>query len=110
MEIKEKEPQVQEAQAAEFAPLRRENPAGAAPRGERLGQLMKVDVEAMVSLGTASLKLSDVMNLEPGAVVTLEREVGQPVDLLVNHQVYATGVVVVVDGKYGLRITQLVGD
>jgi flagellar motor switch protein FliN/FliY len=97
-------------QVAEFAPLRPEAAATGGAKPDRINHLLKVDVEAQVSLGTVSLKLSDVMGLEPGAVVTLDREVGQPVDLIVNNQVYARGVVVVVDGRYGLRITQLVGE
>jgi flagellar motor switch protein FliN/FliY len=96
-------------QTAEFSQLRNEAQVSA-QRPERLQHLLKVDVEAQVSLGQVSLKLSDVMALEPGSVVTLEREVGQPVDLVVNNQVYARGVVVVVDGRFGLRITQLVGE
>jgi flagellar motor switch protein FliN/FliY len=97
-------------QVAEFEPLRHEAGSGNAGKPERLSHLLKVDVEAQVSLGTVSLKLADVMGLEPGSVVTLDREVGQAVDLLVNNQVYARGVVVVVDGRFGLRITQLVGE
>ena len=92
---------------AEFLPLAAHEAAPAHPGPERLGQLMKVDVEAQVCLGSALMKLNQVMELHEGSVVTLEREVGQNVDLLVNNQVFAQGQIVVVGDRYGLRILSL---
>ncbi len=94
----------------EFQPLQAQSEAPEAPghREERLSQLMKVDVEAQVCLGSAHLRLNQVMDLREGSVVTLDREVGENVDLLVNNQLYAQGQIVVVGDRYGLRILKLV--
>jgi flagellar motor switch protein FliN/FliY len=70
-------------------------------------QLMKVDVEAQVSLGSAQMTLNQVMELREGSIVTLDREVGEDVELMVNHQVFAQGQIVVVGDRYGLRILKL---
>ena len=92
---------------AEFQPLAGQAQAPSQAGPERLGQLMKVDVEAQVCLGSALMKLNQVLELHEGSVVTLEREVGQNVDLLVNNQVFAQGQIVVVGDRYGLRILSL---
>lgn len=95
--------------AVEFQPLQAAPEAPEAPgrREERLSHLMKVDVEAQVCLGSAHLRLNQVMDLHEGSVVTLDREVGENVDLLVNNQIYAQGQIVVVGDRYGLRILKL---
>lgn len=77
---------------------------------DRLSHLLKVDVEAQVSLGTAQMRLNQVMELHEGSIVTLDKEVGENVDLLVNNQVFAQGQIVVVGDRYGLRILKLLGD
>ena len=91
---------------ADFRPLQ-SHPEGAGPSAERLNHLMKVDVEAQVSLGSALMKLNQVMELREGSIVTLDREVGENVDLMVNNQVFAQGQIVVVGDRYGLRILKL---
>jgi flagellar motor switch protein FliN/FliY len=97
--------------AADFQPLQpapaAELPEATGRRDERLSHLMKVDVEAQVCLGSAHLRLNQVMELHEGSIVTLDREVGENVDLLVNSQVYAQGQIVVVGDRYGLRILKL---
>jgi flagellar motor switch protein FliN/FliY len=55
------------------------------------------------------MMLRDVLALSAGVVVELESNVQSPVDLLLDGRVVAQGEVVVVDGKYGLRVTQVVG-
>ena len=74
---------------ADFQPLQAPAEAldGPGRRDERLSHLMKVDVEAQVCLGSAHLRLNQVMDLHEGSVVTLDREVGANVDLRVNNQV-----------------------
>jgi len=106
-------PENLEAKPAEFVPLekdKKEPNQVSANKGDRLTQLMKVDVEANVCLGATQMKLSDAMALEPGAVVTLDHEVGQPVELFVNQRLFARGEVVVIGDRFGLRVTQLLGD
>ncbi len=69
-----------------------------------------LDVELAVSLrfGGRRMRLGEVLELGAGAVVELDRAVEAPVDLLLEGRVIARGEVVVLDGNYGLRITEVV--
>jgi flagellar motor switch protein FliN/FliY len=70
--------------------------------------LMDVDLPISIELGRTKLNIADILALAPGSVVELEKLVGEPVDLLVNHKCVARGEVVVVEENFGLRITELV--
>ena len=69
-----------------------------------------LDLELGVSLrfGSRRAPLREVLELSPGAVLELDREIQEPVDLLLNNRVLARGDVVVVDGNYGLHVTEIV--
>lgn len=73
-----------------------------------LGMLMNVDLELSVSFGRTTLLLQDVLKLASGSIVELNRSATDPVDLLVNDSIIARGEVVVVEGNYGIRITEIV--
>jgi flagellar motor switch protein FliN len=60
-----------------------------------------------VSFGKTFLQIREVLKLNTGSIVELNRFVAEPVDVMVNDCVIARGEVVVVDGNYGVRITQL---
>ena len=68
------------------------------------------DVELNVTLrfGTRQVLLRDILEVIPGTVLELEQQVQEPVDLLVGKKVIARGEVVVVDGNYGVRVTEVV--
>ncbi len=68
-----------------------------------------MDVELNVSLrfGQCQLPLRDVLELESGSVIELDRDVDDPVELLLDGKVIARGEAVIVDGNYGLRITEI---
>ena len=72
-----------------------------------LDLLLDVNLKVSVELGRASLKFREVLNLAPGAVVELDRQTSEPVDILVNGSLLATGEVVVVDDHFAVRITKL---
>ena len=61
-----------------------------------------------VSFGRAYLPLRDVLKLSSGSIVELNRSVSDPVEVIVNNCVIARGDVVVVDGNYGVRVTQII--
>ncbi len=69
--------------------------------------LLDVALPVHVSFGRTSLQIREVLKLNTGSIVELNRFVSQPVDVIVNDCVIARGDVVVVDGNYGVRITQL---
>ena len=73
-----------------------------------LALLADVNLELTVELGRAHLRVSDLLSLEPGSVIDLEREAGSPVDLLVNGTLFARAEVIVVENNYAVRITELV--
>jgi flagellar motor switch protein FliN/FliY len=68
-----------------------------------------VDVELAVTLrfGSRRMLLREVLDLSPGIVVELDRQVQEPVDMLLDGRVVARGEVVLLDGNYGLRVTEI---
>ena len=79
-----------------------------APEGQALERLHDVPVELAVEIGRTRMTIGETLALGPGAIVTLNRLAGEPVDLLVNGRPIARGEVVVVDEEFGLRITEVV--
>jgi flagellar motor switch protein FliN len=75
---------------------------------QNLEMLLDVDLELSVSFGHTTLVLEEVLKLSSGSIVELNRSANDPVELLVNDAVIARGDVVVVDGNYGIRITEVV--
>jgi len=72
-----------------------------------LGRLNDVPVELTVEIGRTRMTIGETLALGPGAVVSLNRLAGEPVDLLVNGTPIARGEVVVIDEEFGLRITEV---
>lgn len=70
--------------------------------------LLEIEMQLGVSFGRSHLPLEEVLKLSSGAIVELNRLVSDPVDVLVNDAVIARGEVVVVEGNYGVRITEIV--
>ncbi len=69
--------------------------------------LLDVALPVSVSFGKTSLQIREVLKLNTGSIVELDRFVTDPVEVIVNDCVIARGEVVVVDGNYGVRISQL---
>jgi flagellar motor switch protein FliN len=79
---------------------------GGAP-GSNLDLLLDVVLEATLRFGQREMLLRDILELHPGSVVELNRRIQEPAELLVAGRVIAHGEVVIVDGSYGLRITEV---
>lgn len=73
-----------------------------------LDLLMDVALNVTVELGRTRMMLRQVLELQHGSVVELDRMAGDPVDVFVNERLFAKGEVVVVDDKFGVRITELI--
>jgi flagellar motor switch protein FliN len=71
-------------------------------------RLMDVGLDVKLRFGTRRMLLRDVLALSAGVVVELDNTLHSPVDLLLDGRLIAQGEVVIVDGKYGLRITDVV--
>ncbi len=70
--------------------------------------LMDVSLKVTVELGRTQMMLRQVLELQHGSVIELDRLAGDPVDIFVNERLIARGEVVVVDDKFGVKITELV--
>jgi flagellar motor switch protein FliN/FliY len=93
---------VQDATVEEEAPL---SATGSLP--QNLEILLDVELEATIRFGQREMLLRDIFGLMPGAVVELTQFVNEPADLLVAGRCIARGEVVVVDGNFGLRVTEV---
>ena len=70
--------------------------------------LQNISVNLSIEVGRTSIKIKDLMRLTQGSVVELDRIAGEPLDLLVNDTVVAQGEVVLVNDRYGVRLTRVV--
>ena len=74
-----------------------------------LDLLLDVPVGLTVELGSCNLPMRDVLNLNVGSVVQLDKVADAPVELHVNKKLVARGEVVVVENRFGIKITELLG-
>ena len=68
----------------------------------------EITVDAIAVLGKTTMQVSQVLKLGRGAIVELDKHVGDHVDIMVNQKLIARGEVVVVDDKLGVSITEVV--
>jgi flagellar motor switch protein FliN len=69
--------------------------------------LLDVELEASLRFGCREMQLGDILELGPGDVVQLDRHVSDPVDLIVGDKIVARGEVVLVNGNFGLRVSEV---
>jgi flagellar motor switch protein FliN len=77
-----------------------------APQGN-FDLLLEVELDASVRFGSREIELKELLELGPGDVVELDRQVADPVDLVVGDRIVARGEVVLVNGNFGLRVTEV---
>ncbi len=98
---------VEQAAPAQFA-----NFAAAAPAltgaGNDLNLILDIPVQLTVELGRTRIPIKHILQLAQGSVVELETLAGEPMDVLVNGYLIAQGEVVVVNDKFGIRLTDIV--
>jgi flagellar motor switch protein FliN/FliY len=74
---------------------------------KNLDLLMNVRLGVRLRFGSRKMKLREVLDFHAGTIVELDRQVQEPVDLLVDSKLIARGEVVIVDGNYGLKVTDV---
>jgi flagellar motor switch protein FliN/FliY len=79
----------------------------AVQKSENLNLVMDVELNVTLRFGQRKLTLREVLDLTSGSVVELDRQVEEPVELLLDGVVIARGEAVVIDGNYGLRVTEV---
>jgi flagellar motor switch protein FliN/FliY len=72
-----------------------------------LDLLSDIELDVMLRFGCRQAMLREVLELGTGMVLELDRDVQDPVDLMLNGRVIARGEVVIIDGNYGLRVTEV---
>ena len=102
-------PEKEEKEKAEAAPSGLAAPVSSSPDESRakLGLLMDVELALTLRFGSRRLLLREVLDLIPGAVVELDRKVEEPIDVLLDGRLVARGEVVVLNGNYGVRVTEV---
>ena len=80
----------------------------AGSQGRRLDLLLDVPLDLSVELGRARMSIQDLLNLSPGSVIELDKIAGEALDILINGRLVARGEAVVVNDKFGIRISDIV--
>ncbi len=75
---------------------------------QRLDRLLDVPLNVDVELGRTRMTIQDLLALGPGRIIELDKVAGSPLDILVNDRLLARGEAVVVNDKFGIRITDIV--
>jgi len=99
--------------ASDFSPASSEARPPNSPAGSHSGLsaglelLLDVELEASLRFGAREMPLGEILNLGPGDVVQLDRHIHDPVDLVVGDKIVARGEVVLINGNFGLRVTEV---
>ncbi|MEJ5228609.1 MAG: flagellar motor switch protein FliN, partial [Pseudothermotoga sp.] len=108
-EKKEEKVKVQPVQFQEFSKQPEETAVTPSSEfSDKLELLLDVPLKVVVELGRAKMTLKQVLEMNVGSLIELDKLTGEPVDILVNGRLIARGEVVVVDENFGVRITEIV--
>jgi flagellar motor switch protein FliN/FliY len=101
------DPKAAKASRAQFGEL---GPGAPAAAGQEVNLNLILDVMVTLSLevGSVQMPVRDLLQLAPGAIVELDRLANEPLDVLVNGVRIARGELVVIDEKFGIRLTEVV--
>jgi flagellar motor switch protein FliN/FliY len=97
-----------------FTPPPSPSPKSGSPKSisgtnsSNLNLLMDVTMSLTVELGRTNMLIKDVLQLSEGAVVELDKNVGEDLDLLANGKLIGRGKIIVIDDYYGIQITHIV--
>lgn len=96
---------------AGFASVASATGQGAAPGKENHAVIMEIPVDVQIVLGSTEMPVSELMALQKGSTVALDRKIGEPVDVVVNGRKIAAGEVTVLDSdpsRFGIKLTHIV--
>ncbi len=74
---------------------------------KNLDLIMDIDLEVKIRIGEKYMLIKDILELKDGSIIELDKSIEEPMDVLVNGKVVAKGVVVVVGGKFGIKLTHI---
>ena len=96
-----------ETDSAQFPTLDAKAAAVKGPKRD-LDFLLDIPLEISVELGRTSMLINDLLQLGQGSVIELNKLAGEPLEILINHKLIARGEAVVVNEKFGVRITDII--
>lgn len=96
------------SETAELTDTSAPDKAGNVIAPANLDMLMDVPVSLSVELGSTQLPMKDVLEFGEGSVIRLDKEADAPVELYVNSRLIARGEVVVVEDRFGIKITEII--
>ncbi|ALP52688.1 flagellar motor switch protein FliN [Candidatus Tenderia electrophaga] len=96
-------PQAEPAELDEFT-----DPVPHVPGEENLDVILDIPVTISMEIGRSKISIRNLLQLNQGSVVELDRLAGEPMDVLVNGTLIAHGEVVVVNEKFGIRLTDVI--
>ncbi|CAD5246398.1 MULTISPECIES: flagellar motor switch protein FliN [Halomonadaceae] len=102
------EPKAPAAKAASEDIFRPLSPDSGSSQARELEMIMDIPVKLTVELGRTKLTIKQLLELAQGSVIELEGLAGEPMDILINGYLIAQGEVVVIEDKYGIRITEII--
>ncbi|AEA33198.1 flagellar motor switch protein FliN [Hippea maritima] len=74
---------------------------------KNLNLIMDIDLDVKIRIGDKNMLIKDILDLKDGSIIELDKNIEEPMDILVNGKVVAKGIVVVVGGKFGVKITHI---
>ena len=94
--------------APEYSPDELEDKAESKAADVNLDLVLDVPVNVSLRVGSTDIAIRDLVRLVEGSVVALDQDAGEPMDVLVNGKLIAHGEIVVVDDRFGVRLTDVV--
>lgn len=82
--------------------------AGSAHKDQNLQLILDIPLKVTVELGRTKMPVSELLNLTQGSVIELSKLAGEPMEVLVNDKLIARGEAVVVNEKFGVRLTDII--
>ena len=93
------------ARPADFPPLEQSAPTGSP---NAVDFILDIPLQLSVRIGSTRMLIRDLLQLGQGSVIELEKLAGEPMEVLVNNKLVARGEVVVVNEKFGIRLTDVI--
>ena len=81
---------------------------GAVPAPKNIDFILDIPMQVTVQVGSTKMVIRDLLQLGQGSVIELEKLAGEPMEVLVNNKLVARGEVVVVNEKFGIRLTDVI--
>ncbi len=96
------------SQASQPMTFKELSPARGAEPPQELDFILDLPLEVSVEIGRTKMQIKDLLKLTQGSIIELDRIAGEPVDIYVNGKLMAKGEVVVVNDRFGVRVTEII--